>query len=356
MTLNEIDISGNPCIQKAQGYKQRPRKQVQCEVCERRCIIRPGNRGYCGARMNLNGQLYVLTYGDISSISANPIEKKPFHHFYPKTRALTVGGWGCNFACPWCQNWNISKQEPDPHECKYLSPEQMVDEIKRWNCQGTSFSFSEPTTVFYEYALDVMPLARNQGFYNTFVSNGYMTAESLKQLVNAGLDAINIDIKGCAVNVKKYCGIDVEKVWATARRAIASDVWVEITTLVIPGVNDTAKCLTSIAQRIHDELNSSVPWHVSAYHPAYRAKEVGLNISTSVETLEKARQIGLDAGLDFVYIGNVLGHSGEHSYCRSCGERLIRRSGYDITIEKLSPESRCQRCGTKNLFILPQIR
>ena len=181
----------------------------------------------------------------------------------------------------------------------------MVEEIRRWDCLGTSFSFSEPTTVFYEYALDVMPLARNQGYYNTFVSNGYMTAESLEQLVKAGLDAINIDIKGCAENVKKYCGIDVEKVWTTASRAIALGVWVEITTLVIPGMNDTTKCLASIAQRIHDELDAIVPWHVSAYHPAYKAMEIGLTSTTSVKTLETARQLGLDAGLDYVYIGNI---------------------------------------------------
>ncbi|MFX1566647.1 MAG: AmmeMemoRadiSam system radical SAM enzyme [Promethearchaeota archaeon] len=345
-------VTTNPCIREGLLFEQLAKDNVQCGVCNRRCIIAPGNRGYCQARANIEGRLYVLTYGDISSMSANPIEKKPLHHFFPGTRALTIGSWGCNFDCVWCQNWTTSKQAPDPQRSNYLAPHDFVDAVQQRNCQGTSFSFTEPTTVFLEYSLDVMPRARNRGFYNTYVTNGYMTEEALRWLNAAGLDAMNIDIKGCQTAVRKYCGIDVEKVWQTAKRALELGIWVEITTLVIPSVNDTPHCLSQIAHRIHTELGADVPWHVSGFHPAYRAKEFGLTTSTPLSTLERAHTIGKKAGLNFVYIGNVLEHSAEHTHCKTCDAKLIHRSGYDITITHLSKDGTCQQCGTVNPILL----
>lgn len=350
MNLDVSMVKANPCIREALLFEQLAKEKVRCGVCKRCCIITSGKRGYCQARANIKGRLYVLTYGDISSISANPIEKKPLYHFFPGTRALTVGSWGCNFGCVWCQNWNISKQAPVPQRCNYLAPQDFVDTIQQRNCQGTSFSLTEPTTVFFEYSLDVMPRARDRGFYNTYVTNGYMTDESLRWLAAAGLDAMNIDIKGCQAAVRKYCGIDVEKVWQTAKQALDRGIWVEITTLVIPGVNDTKRCLSRIAHRIHQDLGADVPWHVSAFHPAYRATEYGLTTPTPLSTLERAHTIGKKAGLHFVYVGNVLGHSAEHSYCKTCHAQLIQRAGYDITFIHLSKESTCTQCGTANPF------
>jgi pyruvate formate lyase activating enzyme len=352
MTLDVSLVKENPCIREALLFEQLSQQKVQCGVCNRRCVITPGKRGYCQARANIAGRLYVLTYGDISSMSANPIEKKPLHHVFPGTRALTIGSWGCNFECVWCQNWRISKRGPDPLRCNYLAPHDFVDAISQHNCQGTSFSFNEPTTVFLEYSLDVMPRARDRGFYNTYVTNGYMTEESLRWLAAAGLDAMNIDIKGCHAAVRKYCGIDVKQVWQTAQQALDFGIWVEITTLVIPGVNDSTRCLSSIAHQIYRELGAEVPWHVSAFHPAYRAEKYGLNTPTPVSTLEQAHTLGKKAGLHNVYVGNVLGHPAEHSYCKTCNAQLIRRVGYDVTLIHLSHDSTCTQCGTVNPFRL----
>ncbi|MFX1563659.1 MAG: AmmeMemoRadiSam system radical SAM enzyme [Promethearchaeota archaeon] len=352
MTLDPMIIEKNPCVREALQYEKKDDKKVQCGVCERRCIIAPGKRGFCGARANLDGQLYILTYGDISSINSNPIEKKPFYHFYPGTRALTIGSWGCNAACPWCQNWSISKHHPDPTRCKHLSPDRFVSEVKRSGCQGTSFSFNEPVTAFFEYSLDVMPKAHAAGFYNTFVSNGYMTPASLERLASAGLDAINIDIKGCQANVRKYCHLDVEKVWRNAKHALDLGIWVEITTLVIPDMNDSSQCLSSIAHRIHNDLGADVPWHLSAYFPQYQAEKYGLTKATPLATLERAHSIGREAGLHYVYLGNVQNHPYEHSYCKKCGELLIRRRGYDITFVLLNANNQCSNCNESNPFIL----
>ena len=213
--------------------------KVRCLTCERRCEVGEGGLGWCRTRRaeslaNEDGTLYTLIYGNVSSLSANPIEKKPLYHFYPGSVALTAGSWSCNFNCPWCQNWHISKSSPRPG--RYVSPENLVAEAARRGCQGTSISFNEPT-LSLEWSLDVFRLARQRGLYNTYVTNGYMTPEALKLLIEAGLDAMNVDIKGDAAAVKKHCGTDVENVWRNCREAKQAGVHIEVTTLVIPTVN-----------------------------------------------------------------------------------------------------------------------
>jgi pyruvate formate lyase activating enzyme len=238
--------------------------KIRCHVCERRCLIVPGGQGWCRTRENRGGQLVTLIYGAVSSMVANPLEKKPFYHFYPGTYAFTAGSWSCNFGCPWCQNDDISKVAPPP-AAGMFHRERFVELTERNHCQGTSISFNEPT-LSLEWSLEVFRLARRRGLYNTYVTNGYMTPEALALLVEAGLDAMNVDVKGDPVAVRKYCkGIDVEKVWAACRMARSQGVHLEITTLVIPGVNDTDAVLRGIAMRIVNELGSKVPWHLSAY-------------------------------------------------------------------------------------------
>jgi len=293
---------------------------VRCLTCERHCVLAEGQTGWCRTRQNVNGQLYTLTYGAVSSLSANPIEKKPLYHFYPGTVALTSGSWGCNFDCPWCQNASISKSSPAGG--RFMTPQEFVSEAVRRGCRGTSISLNEPTLSF-EWSLEVFRLARSRGLYNTYVTNGYMTARALELLIEAGLDAMNVDVKGSAETVRRCCGADVEKVWRNCRTAKAEGVWVEITTLVIPTVNDDEPSLSGIAERIADELGSETPWHVSGYYPAYRFTA----LPTSVATLERARAIGQEAGLDYVYVGNVLGHPGENTYCPRCGMLLFERFG-----------------------------
>jgi len=315
--------------------------KVRCHVCERRCTIVPGGFGWCRIRQNRRGRLVTLIYGSISSLAVNPIEKKPFFHFHPGTRTLTAGSWSCNFGCPWCQNWEIAKSAP-PVDGNYVSPQRFVDLTAESGSQGTSISFNEPV-LSLEWSLDVFRLAKRHSFYNTYVTNGYMTPEALLLLIDSGLEAMNIDIKGDAAAVKKFCRmIDAEKVWAIAKLAHSRGVHIELTTLVIPTVNDSNPVLRGIAERIVRDLDPQIPWHVSGYFPAYRFTAP----STPSQTLEHAWQIGKEAGLEFVYAGNAPGDLHENTYCPACGELLIRRMGFEIVECKLEA-GRCPRCGRR---------
>lgn len=312
--------------------------KIRCNVCERRCLLISGGIGWCRTRENRNGKLVTTTYGAVSSLAANPIEKKPFYHFHPGTQALTAGSWSCNFGCPWCQNWEISKAARRGTS-EYISPGRFVELTKKCGCRGTSISFNEPTLLL-EWSLDVFRLARQAGLYNTYVTNGYMTPEALALLIDAGLDAMNVDIKGDAVAVKKFCrGIDVEKVWRICQLARSRGIHIEVTTLVIPTVNDAESTLRLIADRIVADLGKEVPWHVTAYYPAYEFTAP----PTSQHMLERAWQLGKDAGLEFIYVGNVPGHAYDNTYCPTCGELLIRRFGYEVVSNRLSNGS-CPKC------------
>jgi pyruvate formate lyase activating enzyme len=311
--------------------------KVHCLTCERRCLLADGQVGWCRTRQNRNGMLYTLIYGLVSSLSCNPIEKKPLHHFYPGSVALTVGSFSCNFDCPWCQNYHISKAEPDGGQ--YMSPEEFIATARDLDCQGTSISFNEPT-LSLEWSLEVFALAHEAGLYNTFVTNGYQTSAALELLVEAGLDGMNVDLKGDAEAVNSYCKADVEAVWRNCRRARELGVWVELTTLVVPGVNDDDECLRGIARRIASDLGPETPWHVSRYHPAYRFSAP----PTPVKTLERAREIGLQAGLRHVYLGNVPGHPGEHTFCPNCTTTLARRGLLRLQHCDVTPDGRCPRC------------
>jgi len=312
-------------------------RRIRCLTCERRCEIAPGGLGWCRTRRHQGGELVTLIYGAVSSLSCNPIEKKPLYHFYPGTLALTSGSFSCNLNCPWCQNYHISKALPG--RGRYMSPEDFVLEAINRRCQGTSISFNEPT-LSLEWSLEVFQLARERGLYNTFVSNGYMTSEALRLLVEAGLDAINVDVKGDTEAVKRYCGIAVEKVWRNCQLAHEAGVWLEITTLVIPGVNDRDKVLQGIAERIVADMGADIPWHVSGYYPAYRFTAP----RTPVDTLERTWRIGKEAGLRFVYLGNVAGHRLENTYCPDCEMLLVGRWGLGVTGYHLD-RGCCPSCG-----------
>jgi pyruvate formate lyase activating enzyme len=319
-------------LQQAAGEK------VRCLTCERRCVIPEGERGWCGTRENRGGILHTLIYGAVSSLSSNPIEKKPLYHFHPGSVALTAGSYSCNFTCPWCQNWHISKRSPSGN--RFIAPEEFVRQAQQQGCQGTSISFNEPT-LSLEWSLDVFPLAHEAGLYNTYVTNGYMTVEALGLLIEADLDAMNVDVKGDSAAVRQYCQADVEVVWRNCQAARRAGVWVEITTLVIPGVNDASDVLRSIAERIVDDVGPDTPWHLSRYFPAYRFDRS----PTPVSTLERAREIGTKARLRYVYLGNVPRHADENTICPECGTILVRRDGFRSSRSSLTPEGRCPRCG-----------
>jgi len=323
-------------LQEATGGK------VRCHACERRCTIVPGGFGWCRTRRNRDGRLVTLIYGLISSVASNPIEKKPFYHFYPGTKALTAGSWSCNFGCPWCQNCDISKVAPKKKELQsqLIDPEKLVKMAKENNCRGTSMSFSEPTT-FLEYAVDVFELARQNGLANTVVTNGYFTPEAGDLLREKGADAFNIDIKGDLKTYEKYCRADPEKVWANIKRIKEKGVHAELTTLVIPGVNDSNGCLREIAERIGNEAGLDTPWHLSRYFPAYKF-EVS---PTPITSLETAYEIGKEAGLLYVYLGNVSDHKYENTYCPACGDNLIKRTIFTIHWNKVTKDKKCPSCG-----------
>ncbi len=320
---------------------------VICLTCERRCKISEGELGFCKTRKNPKGTLWTLVYGEISSINLNPIEKKPFFHFYPGTFALTVGSWSCNFTCPWCQNYEISKYVYIG-KGEYISPQDFIELMKRLNSQGTSISFNEPTLLL-EYSIDLFKLAKKNGYYNTFVTNGYMTLDALKALYDAGLDGMNIDIKGNEEIVKKYCGAELNKVWKNAIEAKRMGIWVELTTLLIPGINDSEEDVKEIARRIINELGDETPWHITRYYPAYEFLNKVYIPPTPVKKLEWAVELAMSMGLKYVYLGNVPGHKYENTYCPSCKEALIKRYGFQILENLLKDSPKCPFCSLEML-------
>ncbi len=317
--------------------QRREGERVRCLTCERRCRPAEGQRGWCRTRENRAGTLYTLTYGAVSSLSCNPIEKKPLYHFYPGSLALTAGSWSCNFACPWCQNFSLSKRLPPPGA--FHSPAAFVSGARRLACRGTSISFNEPT-LSLEWSLEVFRLARAAGLYNTFVTNGSMTERALELLVASGLDGMNVDIKGDSEAVRRWCRFDPEVVWRNCRRARELGVWLEVTTLVVPGVNDGPGCLRGIAARIAGELGPETPWHVSRYFPSYRFAAA----PTSPAALERAREEGWRAGLRYVYLGNLSAGRGEETLCPGCGACLVRRRELRLASCAVRADGRCPHC------------
>jgi len=343
MDSPDAELTKYSAVKEAKFYERAKEDNVVCLTCERRCRIPEGSKGFCNTRMNIQGRLYTIVYGDVSSISANPIEKKPFFHFHPSTLALTIGTWSCNFTCPWCQNYDISKNQPEPRRANYISPEELLEIALEDGCNGTSISFNEPTLLL-EYSLTLFPLAREMGLYNTYVSNGYMTLQALDALVESGLDAIKFDVKGDEEVYEKYCGgVKAEVTWRNARRAKELGLHVEIVNLVIPGVNDDEECLRGLVEKHIKELGPDTPLHFTRYHPEYRFNAP----STPVKTLEKARDLARSMGVLFPYVGNVPGHKYENTWCPECGELLIKRFGFTIAGNRITSDKKCPKCGFK---------
>jgi pyruvate formate lyase activating enzyme len=314
---------------------------VECLLCERRCRIKPGRRGFCRTRENREGRLYTLAYGDISALESRPIEIKPFYHFYPGSTALTFSTWSCNFRCPWCQNWHLSRGEVKPEKANYVSPERIVAIALRSSDSGLCVSFQEPTLLF-EYSLDAFKIARERRLYNCIVSNGYMTREALKMLHSAGMDAIKIDIKGDEEVYRKYLGgLDVSVVWRNAREAKKLGLHVEMVNLVVTGVNDTMEQIEALVEEHLRRVGPLTPLHFTRYHPAYKFSSP----ATNPETLEKAYRIAKRMGVHYPYVGNLPGHRYENTYCHRCGELLIERAGYRIRSYRITRDRKCPECG-----------
>ncbi|MEK0338085.1 MAG: AmmeMemoRadiSam system radical SAM enzyme [Nitrosopumilus sp.] len=340
-------------------YKRLDNNKVQCTACKQNCIIPKNNIGICGVRQNKDGKLYLLVYGKASSYNIDPIEKKPLYHFMPSTEIFSIGTVGCNFSCDFCQNWDTSQitkelknkllkekkiADIDVEISKFgyqLPPEKIVEICIEKNIPSIAYTYNEPT-VFFEYAYDTAKLAHEKGIKNVFVTNGYETEEALK-LLKPYLNAMNIDLKSFNDEFyKKLCKARLQPVLETIKLAHKLGIWIEITTLIIPGKNDSDEELKKIANFIVN-INKNIPWHIIAFHPDYKMTDIS---STSLNTLQKAYNIGKKAGLNYVYTGNILDDEHSNTYCPKCSTLLIKRSGYSISIENFE-NGKCNKCSEK---------
>jgi len=318
--------------------------RVQCYLCQRRCKIVPSKSGYCGTRKNLGGKLFSLLYSRVSSMRISPAEIKPLFHFYPGSQWLSMGSLGCNFLCPGCQNWEIAHAEVEKElpSLRFTPPEEAVRLARDGGCKGISWTYNEPT-LWFEYTLDSARRAREAGLFTNYVTNAYMTVEAL-DLIGPYLNAFRADLKGFSTEtykrIAKIHGFDgILKILERAKHFWGMHV--EIITNLIPGINDQNAELKEMARWICDCLGSETPWHLTRFEPRFRLAHLS---PTPIAKLEQARGIGLEAGLKYVYLGNVPGHPAENTACPACGKLLIERVNYRVVQYHLDG-SCCGYCG-----------
>jgi pyruvate formate lyase activating enzyme len=329
-------------------YQKLDKQGVRCQACAHRCLIAVGRRGICGVRENRDGKLYSLVYGKAIAVNLDPIEKKPLFHWLPGTYSLSVATVGCNLRCLHCQNADISQMPRDQQSNILgddLTPEQIVKKALRAKVPSISYTYTEPT-VFVEYALETMKLAKKASLKNVWVTNGYMTSETL-ELVGPYLDAANVDLKFFKDELyQKICGARLQPVLDSLRWMKKNKTWVEVTTLVIPGYTDVGSQFEEMARFIIKDLGPETPWHISRFYPAHKMTDIS---STPTDIIRRAREIGKKAGLKYVYTGNLAGDRGENSYCPKCGEMIIQRIGYQI--KSFDKNSHCPRCNEEITLI-----
>lgn len=325
-------------------YEPRENRNVLCRLCRHRCLIENGHRGICGVRENREGILYSLVYGQVIAGHVDPIEKKPLFHLSPGSLSYSIATVGCNFSCRFCQNADIAQMPKDRGGSiagKETNPEKVVKEALLAGCRSIAFTYTEPT-VFFEYALDTATIAREKGLKTVFVSNGYMGAQTIEAAAPV-LDAANIDLKAFTDDFyQTYCGARLEPVKENLKLLKKAGIFLEITTLLIPGLNDSEPELRAMADFIASELGKETPWHISRFYPTYRLTD---RSPTPLSSLSFARNVGIEAGLHYVYTGNVPGDTGENTFCPSCGKTLISRIGYRIRNNAIAGGS-CPDCKT----------
>lgn len=315
---------------------------VKCRLCSHRCRVPEGAAGFCGVRENRGGTLHTLVYGLLVAQNVDPIEKKPLFHFLPGSFSYSVATAGCNFRCAHCQNFQISQVQRDEGKIpgRFVSPEEVVREARGARCASISYTYTEPT-VYFEYALDCMKLARKGDLRNAFVTNGYMTSDAIEAALPY-LDAANVDLKAMRDSFyRDVCGARLEPVLESIRTLWERGVWLEVTTLIIPHRNDSAEELRDIA-RFLVSVSPDVPWHVSGFYPTYH---LTAEPPTPVSTLDRARAIGLEEGLRYVYMGNRPGRGGEETRCPGCGRVVLERLGFSVVASALASGGTCAGCG-----------
>ncbi|MBN1521583.1 MAG: AmmeMemoRadiSam system radical SAM enzyme [Candidatus Aureabacteria bacterium] len=326
--------------QEALFYKKRDNDEVQCELCPHRCMLSDGQRGFCRVRLNRNGVLYSLVFGQPCSVNVGPIEKAPFYHFLPGSKRLCVATAGCNMRCTYCQNWEISQTSPEDIRSYDLPPEKLVEKAKSFGVPTICFTYSEPI-IFYEYMYATSKLALSEGLKTTMVSNGFINQEPMKKLLPY-MSAVKIDLKSFSESFyQDVCAGRLENVLETLRLLKKEGKHFEIVVLVIPTLNDSSMEILKMCQWIHENLGDDVPLHFTRFVPAYKLTSLPM---TPVQTLEKAHSLAKGCGLNYVYIGNVPGHMFNSTYCPSCKKRIVHRSGYEIK-ELHIKKGKCAFCG-----------
>lgn len=330
-------------------YEKLDGQRVRCNLCAHRCVVAEGRKGVCLVRENREGTLYTLVYGIPLSQAVDPVEKKPLFHFYPGSTAFSIATAGCNFRCAFCQNADISQMPRDRGQIwgRQASPEEVVRAARRHGSRSIAYTYTEPT-IFFEYSYDIARLAREVGIASVYVTNGYMTREMLELFQGVGdghepwLDAANVDLKAFRDETyKKVCGARLQPVLDSLKSMKELGVWVEVTTLVVPDMNDSEAELGEIARFIAGELGVETPWHVSRFHPDYQMYDRG---PTPAATLRRAYELGREAGLRYVFVGNMPGAHLEDTDCPNCGRTVIGRWGYQVTQRHIQ-DGRCSTCG-----------
>lgn len=322
-------------------YETLENKKVKCNLCVRRCIISYGGTGFCLVRKNDGGKLFSLVYAKAISACVDPVEKKPLSHFHPGALVMSIATVGCNFRCQFCDNWMISQEKKIAG--RHFPPGEVVKTARDNSCQGISYTYTEPT-IFFEYAFDTAKLARQVGFFNTFVTNGYMTPEAVRTIAPY-LDAATVDFKGGGDSefYKSFSSVpSVEPIFEALKEMKRNDIHIEITNLVVPKIGDSMEKIKELAGWIKSNIGKDTPFHLLRFHPDYQMTTIA---STPIKTLENAYITAKNEGLNFVYIGNVPGHPSGNTYCPNCNELLIKRFNFEITRWNLTKDMRCPVCG-----------
>ncbi len=332
-------VTGHP----TRHWRRLPDGRVQCDVCPRRCRLHDGQRGLCFVRAAAAGEVVLTTYGRSSGYCVDPIEKKPLAHFLPGTPVLSFGTAGCNLACKFCQNWDISKSRAMDTLADGASPRAIAEAAHRLGCRSVAYTYNDPV-IFHEYAVDVALACREEGVRSVAVTAGYVLPEPRREFYGV-MDAVNVDLKSFSETFyRQICAGHLEPVLDTLRYLVReTDVWTEITTLLIPGANDSDAELDALTRWVAEELGPHVPLHFSAFHPDWKMLETP---ATSPAALRRARVVALANGLRYVYTGNVHDPEGQTTRCHGCGTRLVGRDGYTLTGWGLTSEGRCAACGT----------
>jgi pyruvate formate lyase activating enzyme len=331
----------SPDVTEARLYEKEIGARVRCHLCAYRCIVQPGKKGVCRVRVNQDGKMLTLVYGRTIAENSDPVEKKPLFHVHPGSRSYSMAAPGCNLRCAWCQSWEISQL---PRRKQVVagwpsSPREIVDAARKSGCRSIAYTYTEPT-IFFEYAYDTARYAHDAGLANLIVTNGYMTHEMLEAF-EPYLDAANVDLKAFRDSTyRTHIRARLQPVLDALRTIKRLGIWLEVTTLIIPGLNDDPSELKDLARFVADELGPETPWHVTRFFPAYEMADLQ---ETPVRTLRRAREIGKAEGLDYVYVGNLPEGGAQDTLCPECGQTLIRRSGFHVFANRIE-RGACPDC------------